>query len=90
MISFYKTFTELYPALVSKLSFTLKMVNLFTDNYLHIYLKPLKTQLVQLLFSYTYQIDTLCFVLTNAPNVGERFTKTRAQLHTSVKNFGEK
>ena len=30
------------------------------------------------------------FVLTSVPNVGERFTKTWAQLHTSVKNFGEK
>ena len=30
------------------------------------------------------------FVLTSAPIVGERFTKTLAQLHTSVKNFGEK
>ena len=30
------------------------------------------------------------FVYTSAPNVGERFTKTRAQLHTSVKNFSEK
>ena len=30
------------------------------------------------------------FVLTSAPNVGERFTKTWAQLQTSAKNFGEK
>ena len=29
------------------------------------------------------------FVLTSVPNVGERFTKTWAQLHTSAKNFGE-
>ena len=30
------------------------------------------------------------FVLTSVPNVGERFTETWAQLHTSAKNFGEK
>ena len=30
------------------------------------------------------------FVLTSVPNVGERFTKTWVQLHTSAKNFGEK
>ena len=30
------------------------------------------------------------FVLTSVPNVGERFIKTCAQLHTSAKNFGEK
>ena len=30
------------------------------------------------------------FILTNVPNVGERFTETWAQLHTSAKNFGEK
>ena len=30
------------------------------------------------------------FVLTSVINVGERFTKTWAQLYTSVKNFGEK
>ena len=29
------------------------------------------------------------FILTSVPNVGERFTKTLAQLHTSAKNFGE-
>ena len=30
------------------------------------------------------------FVQTSVPNVGECFTKTWAQLHTSAKNFGEK
>ena len=29
-------------------------------------------------------------VLTSFPNVGERFTKTWAHLHTSAKKFGEK
>ena len=29
-------------------------------------------------------------VLTSVPNVGERFIKTWAQLHTSAKTFGEK
>ena len=29
-------------------------------------------------------------ILTSVPNVGERFTKIWAQLHTSAKNFGEK
>ena len=28
--------------------------------------------------------------LTSVPNVGEHFTKTLAQLHTSAKTFGEK
>ena len=28
-------------------------------------------------------------VLTSVPNIGERFTKTWAQLHTSAKKFGE-
>ena len=36
MINLYKTFTKLDQAFVSKLSFTLKMVNLLTENYLHI------------------------------------------------------
>ena len=30
------------------------------------------------------------FILTSVPNVGERFTETWAQLHTSAKKFGEK
>ena len=30
------------------------------------------------------------FVLTSVPNVGERFTKTWAQLHTFAKKIGEK
>ena len=36
MIKLYKTFTKLHQVFVSKLGFTLKMVNFFTDNYLHI------------------------------------------------------
>ena len=37
-------------------------------------------------------ISLLLFVsvLTSVPNVGERFTKTCAQLHTPAKKFGEK
>ena len=32
-----------------------------------LYLKPFKTQLVQVLFSYKYQIDTLCFCTNKLP-----------------------
>ena len=57
----------------------------------NIYLKPLNTQLVQVLFfPINISLIFFVFVLTSVPNVGERFTKTWAQLHTSAKSFGEK
>ena len=36
-------------------------------NKMQIYLKPLKTQLVQVLFSYKYQFDTLCICTNKRP-----------------------
>ena len=41
------------------------------------------------IFPISISLIHFVFVLTSVPNVGERFTKIWAQLHTSVKMFGE-
>ena len=55
-----------------------------------IYLKPLKTQLTQILFFPVHSkvIPFIC-VFTSFLNVQERFSKTWAWLRTSAKNFGK-
>ena len=45
---------------------------------------------ISVIFPINISLIHFGFVLTNVSNVGEYFTKTWAQLHTSALNFGEK
>ena len=56
-----------------------------------IYLKPLNTQLIQILFFPVHiKVSPFICVFTSFPNVQERFSKTWARIRTSAKIFGEK
>ena len=56
-----------------------------------IYLKPLKTQLIQILFFPVHSnVCPFICVFTSFPNVQERLSKTWARLRTPAKNFVEK
>ena len=57
---------------------------------INVYLKPLNATGTSVIFRLNISLIHFVFVLTSVPNVGERFTKTWAQLYTSAKMSGEK
>ena len=62
-----------------------------TSSWTLLYLKPLKTQLIQILFLPIHSnVIPFVYVLTSFPNWQERFSKAWAWLRTSAKKFGEK
>ena len=71
-------------------------LHLDTYIYMHKYkdvyiLKAIKNATgISVIFPININLIHFVFVLTSVPNVGERFTKTCAQLQTSAKKFDEK
>ena len=59
---------------------------------MHVYLKPLKMELVQVLFFLFINMSVIRFVyvLTSVPFIPERYSKNWTRLHISAKIFGEK
>ena len=89
---FNRRFFNLNKVIYVKKIFHVNSLNMDLSDYVKLVniLKAIKNATgTSAIFPINISLIHFVFVLTSVTNVGERFTKTCAQLHTSAKNFSK-